>query len=101
MDKIGKKKNVSLTQIALAYVMAKQPYIFPIVGVRKVEHLQDNISALKLRLSKEEMDEIEKAYEFKPGFPHDFIGSHPRQNWLLQLAGHQDWVEQEKSLNAS
>ncbi len=81
--------------------MVKQPYIFPIVGVRKVEHLQDNIAALKVRLSKEEIKEIDAAYEFKLGFPHDFIGLHPSQNWLLQMAGHYDWVEAEKSLNAS
>ena len=81
--------------------MVKQPYIFPIVGVRKVEHLQDNIDALKVRLSKEEINEIEKAYEFKAGFPHDFIGYHPKQNWLLQMAGNHEWVEQEKSLSAN
>jgi diketogulonate reductase-like aldo/keto reductase len=101
LDKIGKAKKVSLSQIALAYVMAKQPYIFPIVGVRKVEHLQDNIDALKVRLSKEEIKEIEEAYVFESGFPHDFIGHHPRENWLLNFAGHHDWVEAEKSLDAS
>lgn len=101
LDKIGKSKNVSLTQIALAYVMAKQPYIFPIVGFRKVEHLHDSINALKIRLTEEEVKEIEKAYEFKVGFPHDFTGLHPSQNWLLQLAGHYEWVEPQKSLNAS
>ncbi len=101
LDKIGKSKNVSLTQIALAYTIAKQPYVFPIVGIRKLEHLQDNIDALKVRLSKEEIKEIEEAYDFEPGFPHDFIGYHPSQNWLLQVAGHYDWIEMQKSLEAS
>ena len=100
MDKIGKAKGVSLTQIALAYVMAKQPYVFPIVGVRKLEHLQDNIDALKVRLNQEEIKEIEEAYDFKVGFPHDFIGHHPSQNWLLQFSGHYDWLEMPKSLDA-
>ncbi len=100
LDKIGKAKKVSISQIALAYVMAKQPYIFPIVGIRKVEHLQDNIDALKVHLSKEEIKEIEEAYKFNLGFPHDFIGHHPSQNWLLQIAGHYDWVEPQKSLDA-
>lgn len=81
--------------------MAKQPYIFPIVGIRKVEHLKDNIEGLAIRLTKEEIKEIEEAYEFKPGFPHDFIGQHPSQNWLLQMVGHYDWVEDQKSLNAN
>ncbi len=101
LDKIGKSKNVSLTQIALAYVMSKQPYIFPIVGIQKLEHLQDNIDALKVRLSKEEIKEIEDGYEFKVGFPHDFIGHHPNQNFLLQMSGYYDWVEPQKSLDAN
>ena len=101
LEKIGKSRNVSLSQIALAYVMAKQPYIFPIIGVRKIEQLQDNINALSIRLTKEEMEEIEKAYDFRLGFPHEFIGQHPSQNWLLKLVGHCDWVESPKSLNAS
>jgi diketogulonate reductase-like aldo/keto reductase len=81
--------------------MAKQPYIFPIVGIRKVEHLQDSINALKLRLTKEEIKEIEEAYEFDVGFPNEFIGNQSSQCWLLQIAGHYDWVEPEKSLNAN
>ena len=81
--------------------MGKQPYIFPIVGVRKLEHLQDAIDGLKVRLSKEEIQEIEEAYDFKLGFPHDFTGLHPAQNVLLTWAGHYDWVEMPKSLNAS
>ena len=101
LEKIGKAKSVSLTQIALAYVMAKQPYIFPIVGVRKVEHLQDNINGLNVRLTKEEIKEIEEAYDFKVGFPHDMIGQHPSQNWLLQMSGNYDWVEPQRSLNAN
>jgi aryl-alcohol dehydrogenase-like predicted oxidoreductase len=68
LDKIGKSKNVSLTQIALAYVMAKQPCIFHIVGIRKIEHLRNNIDALKVRLSKKEIKEIEEAYDFKVDF---------------------------------
>lgn len=81
--------------------MGKQPYIFPIIGIRKLEHLQDCIDALKLRLTKEEIKEIESAYEFQLGFPHGFTGQNSSQNWLLTWVGHYDWVEPEKSINAS
>ncbi|CAF1165744.1 unnamed protein product [Adineta steineri] len=101
LEKIGKSKNVSLSQIALSYVMAKQPYIFPIIGIRKLEHLQDSINALNVRLTKEEIKEIEDAYNFQAGFPHNFIGMNPSQSWGLPLVGHYDWVEQEKSINAN
>ncbi len=68
LDKIGKLKNVSLSQIALAYVMAKQPCIFPIVGIRKVEHLRNNIDALKVRLSKKNSKKLKKHMISKSAF---------------------------------
>jgi aryl-alcohol dehydrogenase-like predicted oxidoreductase len=45
----------SVTAIAIAYVMSKAPYVFPMVGGRKVEHLKDNIQALKIRLTPEQI----------------------------------------------
>lgn len=58
---------------ALAYLLHKAPYVFPIVGQRKTEHLDDNIKALSIDLSKEDMDEIDNAVPFDPGFPLNFI----------------------------
>ena len=49
--------------------MAKTPYVFPIVGGRKVSHLKGNIEALGLELSPEEIEEIEDASHFDVGFP--------------------------------
>src|SRR5947209_4725208 len=60
LDKIAKKKGTLITSVAFAYVMHKAPYVFPICGGRKVEHLKGNIEALALQLSKDEIDEIEK-----------------------------------------
>lgn len=99
LDQIGKSKNVSLTQIALAYAIAKQPYIFPIVGIRKLEHLQDAINALQLRLTDEDIKQIENVYNFQLGFPHSFIGLSSSQHHLLTLFAHCDWVLPEKSIN--
>ncbi|KAK1987072.1 aldo/keto reductase [Colletotrichum cereale] len=69
----------SIQQIALAYVMQKARYVFPIVGGRKVEHLQDNIKALSIRLTEEQIHKIESFKEFKIGFPMDFILDDPRE----------------------
>ncbi|KAB8249353.1 hypothetical protein BDV35DRAFT_378228 [Aspergillus flavus] len=77
-------RETDLTSIALAYVRHKAPYVFPVVGGRKVEHLRGNIAALDLSLSVEEMAQIEAAYPFDHGFPHTFLsgtlfdGSTPR-----------------------
>jgi hypothetical protein len=58
---------------ALAYVLHKSPYAYPIIGQRKVEHLLANIEALKVELSQEDMDKIDTAVCFDPGFPMNFI----------------------------
>lgn len=49
--------------------MHKAPNVFPIVGGRKVEHLKGNIEGLSIKLSKEEIEEIEAAWPFEYGFP--------------------------------
>ncbi|QMW34685.1 hypothetical protein G4B84_010151 [Aspergillus flavus NRRL3357] len=80
----GRHPQMAREVIALAYVRHKAPYVFPVVGGRKVEHLRGNIAALDLSLSVEEMAQTEAAYPFDHGFPHTFLsgtlfdGSTPR-----------------------
>lgn len=74
LEKIADKKGTLITSIALAYVMHKAPYVFPVVGGRKVDHLKGNIEALSLELTRVELEEIESAVEFDQGFPMNFIG---------------------------
>ncbi|KAF2217321.1 hypothetical protein CERZMDRAFT_81249 [Cercospora zeae-maydis SCOH1-5] len=73
LEKIADRKSTLITSVALAYVMHKTPNVFPIVGGRKIEHLQGNIEALSLKLSQEDMDEIESAYPFSIGFPMSML----------------------------
>ncbi|KAF9799281.1 hypothetical protein IEO21_10596 [Rhodonia placenta] len=54
-------------------VMQKTPYVFPIVGGRKVEHLMDNIGALDIALTPEQIAELEAVKPFAKGFPHDMV----------------------------
>lgn len=59
--------------VAIAYVMQKTTNVFPIIGGRKVEHLKDNLEALDISLSAEQIKFIEDANPFNPGFPADMI----------------------------
>lgn len=68
----------SVTAVALAYVLQKVPNVFPIVGGRKVEHLSDNIQALKIKLTPEQVAYLESVRPLDPGFPHDIIGTDPK-----------------------
>jgi len=75
----------SLVGQALAYILHKTPYIVPIVGGRKVEHLKSNVEALRIELSKEDMDEIDTAAPFDPGFPMSFLFSFGGAKYDLNL----------------
>lgn len=73
LDSVARRKNTAVTAIAIAYVMHKAPYVFPVLGGRKVEHIQSNIDALGIDLSLEDMKEIEAAVPFDIGFPNNFL----------------------------
>lgn len=68
----------SVTAIAIAYVRAKALNVFPIVGGRKVEHLRDNVQALKIKLTTDQIAYLESVKPFDVGFPYDFIGPDPK-----------------------
>ncbi|KAF9380451.1 hypothetical protein BGX21_002368, partial [Mortierella sp. AD011] len=86
------------------------PYVFPIVGGRKVEHLKGNIAALSVSLSEEEIKEIDNANEFDHGFPHTFLSgtillggkpqgaSNPGEVSWTKVSGNFDWVEEKKPI---
>ncbi|PSR92155.1 aryl-alcohol dehydrogenase [Coniella lustricola] len=98
LDKVARRCGVPITSVALAYAMHKTPYLFPIIGGRKVEHLKSNVEALGLELSHEDVEAIEKAYDFDIGFPHSLISSTgqvprgPQDIGILASLGHFDYV---------
>jgi len=68
--------------------------VFPIIGGRKVEQLKENIAALDISLTPEQVRRIEEASPFDPGFPNNFIVGVPLAavifyRWYLMATGHQ------------
>jgi aryl-alcohol dehydrogenase-like predicted oxidoreductase len=61
--------------------MHKAPNVFPVIGGRKIEHLEANVKALELSLSEEQIAYLESVLSFESGFPHDFIVRSP----ILQI----------------
>ena len=55
----------------------KAPYVFPIIGGRKIEHLQANIEALSIDLNDEDIREIEQAAPMDLGYPHRISSGQP------------------------
>ncbi len=53
--------------------MQKVPYVFPILGGRKVEQLTSNMEALDITLTPEQFTTIESVTPFDVGFPLNII----------------------------
>jgi aryl-alcohol dehydrogenase-like predicted oxidoreductase len=66
---VARKRGVPQAQIALAWMLQK-PYITsPIIGATKVQHLDDAVAALTVKLSPEEIASLEEPY-----VPHPVAG---------------------------
>lgn len=58
---IAAEKNATAAQIALAWLLAKKPFIVPIPGTTKLHRLEENIASAKVKLSADDLSTIEKA----------------------------------------
>jgi aryl-alcohol dehydrogenase-like predicted oxidoreductase len=96
LEAVAKRKETEITSIALAYVMHKTPYVFPVIGGRNIGHLKGNIEALRVELEKEDVAEIEKATPFELGFPMDVLGTSAATNSGNLIGGQCDWMEELK-----
>ncbi len=52
---IGRKKNATPAQIALAWLLAQKPWIVPIPGTTKLTRLEENIGAVAVELTAEDL----------------------------------------------
>jgi aryl-alcohol dehydrogenase-like predicted oxidoreductase len=59
LEIIAQRKNATSAQIALAWVLARKPWIVPIPGTTKLPRLQENIATTSIQLSAEDLREIE------------------------------------------
>ncbi len=58
---VAERKNATPAQIALAWLLAKKPFIIPIPGTSKLSRLQENVGAASVNLSENELEEINTA----------------------------------------
>jgi aryl-alcohol dehydrogenase-like predicted oxidoreductase len=58
---IAKRKKATVAQIALAWLLAQKPWIIPIPGTTKLNRLDENIGAVSVELTPDDLREIESA----------------------------------------
>ena len=68
VEQIATARGVPMAHVALAWVLSKPVVACPIVGATKPHHLQDAVAALDLRLSAEEIADLERPYAAQDNF---------------------------------
>ena len=63
IETVARTKNVTPAQIALAWVLAQQPWMVPIPGTTKLHRLEENVAAASIKLGEEDLREIAIATE--------------------------------------
>ncbi len=61
IEEIAAKKKCKASQLALAWVMAQGKGVVPIPGTKRVEYLEENVGALEIELTKEDLERINEA----------------------------------------
>jgi aryl-alcohol dehydrogenase-like predicted oxidoreductase len=59
--RIGRQHDATPAQIALAWLLAQKPWIVPIPGTRKIHRLDENLGALNIELTADDLNEIREA----------------------------------------
>jgi aryl-alcohol dehydrogenase-like predicted oxidoreductase len=71
VGEIARKRGVSPSQIALAWILNQPGITSPIIGASKPHHLREAVAALEIRLDDEERKALEEPYQ-----PHGVLGHH-------------------------
>ncbi len=62
LQRVGQRKEATPAQVALAWLLARKPWIVPIPGTTKLNHLQENLGALKVQLTTADLKELEDGF---------------------------------------
>lgn len=67
VEVIAKSKSVTPSQIALAWVISKGDDMFPIPGTKRINYLKENITAIDIKLEKDEIEQLDSLYNLVSG----------------------------------
>ncbi len=79
VEKVARNRGVTPSQVALAWILQAPGVTAPIVGATKLNHLTEAFAGVDLKLSKEEVAELEKPYR-----PHPILG-HSQPNAAMMV----------------
>ena len=62
LKRFAEKKNATPAQISLAWLLAQKQFIVPIPGTRNIDHLNENLGAINIQLTPDELRELDSAF---------------------------------------
>lgn len=62
IETLAKEKGCTSSQLALAWVMAQEDFIFPIPGTKRVKYLEENIGSINVELTQKDLAEIDSIF---------------------------------------
>ena len=75
MGRIAGKLDTTVARVALAWLRARPGVTSPIIGARTLDQLDDNVAALDMKLTQEQMTELNEASTPKLPSPADFVAA--------------------------
>lgn len=61
LNEFGRTRGMTSSQISLAWILAKHPYLVPVIGTTKLAHLEEDLRTVDFSLSAQEINELETA----------------------------------------
>ena len=62
LQRVGQRQDATPGQVALAWLLARRPWIAPIPGTTKLHYLEENLGALRIELTAAEVKDIEEGF---------------------------------------
>ncbi len=62
LKRFAEKKNATPAQISLAWLLAQKQFIVPIPGTRNIDHLNENLGAINIQLTPDDLRELDSAF---------------------------------------
>jgi len=82
VSRVADEIGCSPAQVAIRWARQQAGVVIPILGARNPEQLEDNLGALAVRLSAEQLDALDQATRIDLGFPHDFLAQETIQDLI-------------------
>lgn len=80
VDRVAEQLGKNSSQVALSWLQSKG--VIPIIGARKVSHVEDNLKCVDLQLSAEQIKQLDEVSQIELGFPHDFFQTDMVRNFV-------------------